>query len=96
MPGRPICAGRSRPAGGRAWCWAGRDHPPLRVARLRTQGQIHQRTEGWAAGLYLAALHLREGGSLRDAENAFGGDDRLVSQYLESVIRSRRLELLDA
>jgi hypothetical protein len=48
-----------------------------------------------AAGLYLAALHLREGGSLRDAENAFGGDDRLVSQYLESV-RSRQLELLDA
>ena len=102
---------------------AGRDHPPLRVARLRTQGRIleigsadlsmsrqeaasllhaadvtlgdddvaalHQRTEGWAAGLYLAALHLREGGSLRDAENAFGGDDRLVSQYLESEFLAR-------
>ena len=102
---------------------AGRDAPPLRVARLRTQGRIleigsadlsmsrqeaaslllaadiplgdddvatlHQRTEGWAAGLYLAALHLREGGSLRDAENAFGGDDRLVSQYLESEFLAR-------
>jgi LuxR family maltose regulon positive regulatory protein len=102
---------------------AAREHPPLRVARLRTQGRIleigsadlslsrleaasllhaadvtlgdedvaalHQRTEGWAAGLYLAALHLREGGSLRDAENAFGGDDRLVSQYMESEFLAR-------
>ena len=102
---------------------AGRDTPPLRVARLRTQGRIleigsadlsmsrqeaasllsaadvplgdddvaalHQRTEGWAAGLYLAALHLREGGSLRDAGNAFGGDDRLVSQYMESEFLAR-------
>ena len=25
--------------------------------------QLHERTEGWAAGLYLAALYLREGGS---------------------------------
>ena len=102
---------------------AGRDTPPLRVARLRTQGRIleigsadlsmsrqeaasllhaadvplgdddvtalHQRTEGWAVGLYLAALHLRAGGSLRDAENAFGGDDLLVSQYLESEFLAR-------
>src|SRR5262249_12686905 len=73
---------------------AGRDEPPLRVARLRTEGKItqigasdlaltraeaasllraagaslgegevaelHQRTEEWAAGLYLAALYVRE------------------------------------
>jgi len=102
---------------------AGRDHPPLRVARLRVEGRIleigpadlslsrqeaasllraadvplgdddvaalHQRTEGWAAGLYLAALYLREGGSVQDAEDAFGGDDRLVSQYLESEFLAR-------
>ncbi|MGH3270695.1 MAG: LuxR C-terminal-related transcriptional regulator [Trebonia sp.] len=102
---------------------AGRDTPPLRVARLRTQGRIleigsadlslsrqeaasllhaadvplgdddvaalHQRTEGWAAGLYLAALHLREGGSLRDTGDVFGGDDRLVSQYMESEFLAR-------
>jgi LuxR family maltose regulon positive regulatory protein len=50
---------------------------------------LHHRTEGWAAGLYLAALHLREGGSLRDAGDAFGGDDRLVSQYMESEFLAR-------
>ena len=102
---------------------AGRDVPPLRIARLRVEGRIleigpaelslsrqeaalllraadvplgdddvaalHQRTEGWAAGLYLAALYLREGGSVQGAENAFGGDDRLVSQYMESEFLGR-------
>ena len=102
---------------------AGRDTPPLRIARLRVEGRIleigpaelslsrqeaasllhaadvplgdddvaalHQRTEGWAAGLYLAALYLREGGSVQGAGDAFGGDDRLVSQYMESEFLGR-------
>jgi LuxR family maltose regulon positive regulatory protein len=102
---------------------AGRDAPPLRIARLRVEGRLleigpadlslseqeaasllrvadvrlgeddaialHERTEGWAAGLYLAALYLREGGSLRGAGDAFGGDDRLVSQYMESEFLGR-------
>ena len=102
---------------------AGRDAPPLRIARLRVEGRIleigpaelslsrqeaasllraadvtlaeddvtalHRRTEGWAAGLYLAALHLREGGSVEGAGDAFGGDDRLVSQYMESEFLGR-------
>src|SRR5215469_1127093 len=85
------------PAGSRL-VFAGRDEPPVRVARLRAEGRIteigpgdlaltrgeakvllraaevalgdddmadlHRRTEGWAAGLYLAALSVREGGSL--------------------------------
>jgi LuxR family maltose regulon positive regulatory protein len=46
--------------------------------------ELHRRTEGWAAGLYLAALYLREGGLLASAPFSFGGDDRLVSGYLES------------
>ena len=46
--------------------------------------ELHRRTEGWAAGLYLAALYLREGGPLGGAAVSFGGDDRLVSEYLES------------
>src|SRR6516162_10123679 len=84
--------------GGSRLVLAGRDEPPLRIARLRAEGRIteigpgdlalnreeaasllraaevmlgeddmsvlHQRTEGWPAGLYLAALYLREGGSL--------------------------------
>jgi LuxR family maltose regulon positive regulatory protein len=102
---------------------AGRDEPPLRIARLRAEGRLleigpaelslsrqeavsllqaadvtlgeddvamlHQRTEGWAVGLYLAALYLREGGSLRTAPVSFGGDDRLVSEYMESEFLAR-------
>jgi LuxR family transcriptional regulator, maltose regulon positive regulatory protein len=105
------------PAGSRL-VLAGRDAPPLRVARLRAEGRIaevgaadlaltrreaaallraagvalgaddvaalHERTEGWPAGLYLAALYLREGGPVNAAAVSFGGDDWLVSEYLES------------
>jgi LuxR family maltose regulon positive regulatory protein len=105
------------PAGGRL-VFAGRDTPPVRVARLRAEGRIveigaaelsltrneaaalldaaeltldkqdvadlHRRTEGWAVGLYLAALYLREGGSLPHAVASFGGSDRFVSEYVES------------
>ena len=51
--------------------------------------ELHQRTEGWPAGLYLAALYLREGGPFASASFSFGGDDRLVSDYLESEFLSR-------
>jgi LuxR family transcriptional regulator, maltose regulon positive regulatory protein len=50
---------------------------------------LHQRTEGWPAGLYLAALYLREGGPLGTAAVSFGGDDRLVSEYMESEFLER-------
>jgi len=50
---------------------------------------LHLRTEGWPAGLYLAALYLREGGTLAGAAVSFGGDDRLVSEYMESEFLSR-------
>ena len=51
--------------------------------------ELHRRTEGWPAGLYLAALYLREGGTLAGAAVSFGGDDRLVSEYMESEFLSR-------
>jgi LuxR family transcriptional regulator, maltose regulon positive regulatory protein len=51
--------------------------------------ELHDRTEGWPAGLYLAALYLREGGPLAGAAVSFGGDDRLVSEYMESEFLSR-------
>jgi LuxR family transcriptional regulator, maltose regulon positive regulatory protein len=59
---------------------------------------LHRRTEGWPAGLYLAALYLREGGPLASAAVAFGGGDRLVSEYVEAeflarISRRRRLFL---
>ena len=51
--------------------------------------ELHRRTEGWPAGLYLAALYLKEGGPLASAAAAFGGRDRLVSEYMESEFLSR-------
>jgi LuxR family maltose regulon positive regulatory protein len=92
------------PAGSRL-VLAGREEPPVRLARLRAEGRIleigpaelalsreeaaallraaqvtvgedevaelHRRTEGWAAGLYLAAVSIREGGSLARAVVSF-------------------------
>ena len=46
--------------------------------------ELHRRTEGWPVGLYLAALHLREGGLLGSAAISFSGDDRFVTDYVES------------
>ena len=102
---------------------AGREEPPVQIARLRAEGRVfeiglgdlsltrpeaalllraaevtlgaddvaelHRRTEGWPVGLYLAALYLREGGSLAQAALSFGGDDRLVSEYVESEFLER-------
>jgi LuxR family transcriptional regulator, maltose regulon positive regulatory protein len=50
---------------------------------------LYQRTEGWAAGLYLAALAIREGGSLGDAVGSFSGGDRFVREYVESEFLAR-------
>ena len=51
--------------------------------------ELYRRTEGWPAGLYLAALYLKEGGPFGSAAVSFGGDDRLVSEYLESEFLAR-------
>ena len=51
--------------------------------------ELYRRTEGWPAGLYLAALYLKEGGLFGSAAVSFGGDDRLVSEYLESEFLAR-------
>ena len=51
--------------------------------------ELHRRTEGWPVGLYLAALYLKEGGRLGSAAFSFGGEDRLVSEYVESEFLSR-------
>jgi LuxR family maltose regulon positive regulatory protein len=46
------------------------------------------RTEGWAAGLYLAALTLRAHDDPAASVSRFSGDDRVIAEYL-------RRELLD-
>ena len=45
-------------------------------------GTLVRRTEGWAAGLYLAALSLRDQRDAGAAVSRFGGADRLVAEYL--------------
>jgi LuxR family maltose regulon positive regulatory protein len=51
--------------------------------------EVHRRTEGWPAGVYLAALCLRQGGTMPGHTVSFGGDDRLVAEYIESEFLSR-------
>jgi LuxR family transcriptional regulator, maltose regulon positive regulatory protein len=51
--------------------------------------ELHRRTEGWPVALYLAALCLRQGSSFERAAASFGGDDRLVSDYVESEFFAR-------
>jgi LuxR family maltose regulon positive regulatory protein len=45
-----------------------------------------RRTEGWPAGLYLAALSLREQPDPPAAIARFGGDDRIVSDYVDDAL----------
>jgi LuxR family maltose regulon positive regulatory protein len=45
-----------------------------------------ERTEGWPAGLYLAALSLREQPDKNRALARFAGDDRLVADYLRDEL----------
>ena len=49
-------------------------------------GALNERTEGWAAGLYLAALAL-DGGS--SSVRSFGGADRFVTDYLRAEALNR-------
>jgi LuxR family transcriptional regulator, maltose regulon positive regulatory protein len=55
--------------------------------------ELVRRTEGWAAGLYLAALALREqdgeNGSSPDEIRPFAGDDRYLADYFRSEYLSR-------
>jgi LuxR family maltose regulon positive regulatory protein len=45
-----------------------------------------ERTEGWPAVLYLAALSLRERGDAAVSVPGFSGDDHLVAQYLSDEV----------
>ncbi len=51
--------------------------------------ELHGRAEGWPAGLYLAALSLRNGGSLKEAVASFTGEHQLVSRYMETEFLAR-------
>ncbi len=51
-------------------------------------GKIVRQTEGWPAGLYMAALSLRDSDDLAASVPSFGGDDRLVADYLREEVLS--------
>jgi LuxR family maltose regulon positive regulatory protein len=50
---------------------------------------LTSRTEGWPAGLYLAALSVRAGATGPAGVEAFDGGDRLVADYFRSELLSR-------
>ena len=57
---------------------------------------LHARTEGWAAGLRLAALSLAGHPDPHGFLESFAGDDRAVSDYLLSEVLARQsAETLD-
>jgi LuxR family transcriptional regulator, maltose regulon positive regulatory protein len=47
---------------------------------------LMERTEGWPVALYLAALSLRDERDLVSAVERFGGDDRIVSDYVTDAV----------
>ena len=48
--------------------------------------ELTRQTEGWSAGLYLAALSIRAQGMRAGGAPRFSGSNRLVSDYLESEV----------
>jgi LuxR family transcriptional regulator, maltose regulon positive regulatory protein len=48
--------------------------------------RLHQRTEGWAAGLYLAVLSMRGREDVSAFIESFAGSDRLVVDYLGAEV----------
>lgn len=59
-------------------------------------GRLVARTEGWAAGLRLAALEMAGAADPADFVDAFSGDDHAVAAYLlDEVIDRLAPELLD-
>jgi LuxR family maltose regulon positive regulatory protein len=50
---------------------------------------LTERTEGWPAGLYLAALSMQAGALSSASAAGFGGDDRFVTEYFRFELLSR-------
>jgi ATP/maltotriose-dependent transcriptional regulator MalT len=52
--------------------------------------RLQRRTEGWAAGLYLAALSLHGREDTRQFIESFAGDDRQIVDYLSAEVLAGR------
>jgi LuxR family maltose regulon positive regulatory protein len=57
-----------------------------------TVGRLHERTEGWAAGLYLAVLSLRGREDVDGFVDSFAGSDRRVVDYLGAEVLAEQPE----
>jgi LuxR family transcriptional regulator, maltose regulon positive regulatory protein len=51
--------------------------------------ELTERTEGWPAGLYLAALSIQAGATDATSVGTISGDDRFVSEYFRLELLSR-------
>ena len=60
--------------------------PPAWTCPSDQVAELTEQTEGWSAGLYLAALSIRARGIKAKGAATFSGSDRLVSDYLESEL----------
>jgi LuxR family maltose regulon positive regulatory protein len=55
-------------------------------------GRLHERTEGWAAGLYLAVLSMRGRADVDSFIESFAGSDRRVVDYLGATVLAEQPE----
>jgi LuxR family maltose regulon positive regulatory protein len=55
--------------------------------------ELHRRTEGWAAGLHIAALAIKAGSRDGETAPAFSGDDIFMRDYLRSEVLDRLPEV---
>jgi LuxR family transcriptional regulator, maltose regulon positive regulatory protein len=55
---------------------------------------LEARTEGWVAGLQLAALSLQKSSNPSEVISAFAGSNRYVAEYLTDEVLSRQSEAL--
>ena len=60
--------------------------------RAEDVSALEQRTEGWVAGLQLAALSLQGRENISDFVAAFSGDDRYIVDYLLEEVLQRQPE----
>ena len=51
---------------------------------------LESRTEGWVAGLQLAALSLQKSANPSEVISAFAGSNRYVAEYLTDEVLSRQ------
>jgi LuxR family maltose regulon positive regulatory protein len=51
--------------------------------------ELARKAEGWPAGIYLAALAMRDQPDPRDAVARFGGDDAIVADYVREEVLSQ-------